>query len=77
MARRIVALDGHPDPRPERLGHALADAYAEGATSTSHEVRRVKLATLDLPLPGGVGGADRRRLESWLERMRALGARTR
>jgi putative NADPH-quinone reductase len=46
---RILIADGHPDPDPARLGHALADAYAEGAAGR-HEVRRIALASLDFPL---------------------------
>ena len=41
---RIAVIDGHPDPAPERLCHALADAYAEGAARGGHEVRRVAVA---------------------------------
>lgn len=41
---RITILDGHP--RAESLGAALADAYARGAESAGHEVRR--LAPRDL-----------------------------
>lgn len=47
---RIVIVDGHPDPRPERFVHALAEAYAAGAVEAGHEVRRLALAELDFPL---------------------------
>lgn len=47
-ARRILIIDGHPDPDPERFCHALADAYAAGAAR--HSVRRLDLARLDFPL---------------------------
>jgi len=50
MKRRILIIDGHPDPDWARLGHALADRYAEGATSWEHEVRRIDLATTDVPI---------------------------
>lgn len=50
MGRRIVVIDGHPDPDPKRFGHALAAAYVEGATEAGHEVRRIELATLEFPL---------------------------
>lgn len=46
---RITIIDGHPDPAGARFVHALADAYAEGA-SASHETRRINLAELDFPL---------------------------
>jgi putative NADPH-quinone reductase len=47
---RIAVIDGHPDPAPERLCHALADAYAKGAVAGGHEVQRVAVAAMDLPL---------------------------
>lgn len=50
MTARILLLQGHPDPAGGHFGHALADAYAEGATEAGHELRRIELATLDFPL---------------------------
>lgn len=50
MTRRILIVDGHPDPDPARFGHALADAYAAGAAAAGHEVRRVVVAELDFPV---------------------------
>ena len=50
MAKRILIIDGHPDPEPQRLCHGLANAYASGAADASHEVRRLELHTLDFPL---------------------------
>jgi putative NADPH-quinone reductase len=47
---RILILQGHPDSTWPHLGHALADAYAEGATASGHEVRLVEVAKLDFPL---------------------------
>ncbi len=47
---RIAIIDGHPDPSPERLCHALADAYAGGAAAGGHEVRQLAVAAMDLPL---------------------------
>lgn len=46
---RILVIDGHPDPAPERLVAALASAYAEGAASAGHQVRRIDVGALDLP----------------------------
>ena len=46
----ILVIDGHPDPDRARFVHALADAYARGAKSGGHDVRRIDLATLDFPL---------------------------
>lgn len=39
MSKRILVIDGHPDPDPARLCHALAAAYAEGARESGHEAR--------------------------------------
>lgn len=49
MPRRILVIVGHPDNRPERFCRALADGYAEGALSAGHQVRRIDIATLDIP----------------------------
>lgn len=50
MSRRILVIDGHPDPDRGRFVHALADRYADGARSLDHDVRRIELATLDFAL---------------------------
>jgi putative NADPH-quinone reductase len=50
MTRRILILDGHPDPAPERFVHALADAYREGAAAGRHEVQGIRLADVEFPL---------------------------
>ena len=50
MGRRIALIDGHPDPRPERYLHALADAYVQGAREGGHELRRIDVARVDFPL---------------------------
>ena len=46
---RILVLDGHPDADRARFVHALADAYAEGATGAGHQVTRLDVAGLGLP----------------------------
>ena len=46
----IALIDGHPDADRGRFVHALADAYASGAASAGHPLRRIELATLDFPL---------------------------
>lgn len=43
-SKRIVLIDGHPDPDPARFVHALADTYAAAATAAGHEVRRIDVA---------------------------------
>jgi putative NADPH-quinone reductase len=50
MPKRILIIQGHPDPRPERLCRALAAAYAEAAQAAGNEVRSIDVAGLALPL---------------------------
>lgn len=50
MKRRVLVIDGHPDPDRGRLIHALADRYAKGALAWDHEVRRIDLATTGIPI---------------------------
>jgi len=48
--KRILIIQGHPDPRGGRFGHALADAYACAAAQAGHEVQRLDIAKLDFAL---------------------------
>jgi putative NADPH-quinone reductase len=50
MPRRIVVIQGHPDPDPGRFCRALAAAYAEAAEQAGHEIRRIEVAELDFPI---------------------------
>jgi putative NADPH-quinone reductase len=50
MPRRVAIIQGHPDPAGGHFGHALADAYAEGALAAGHAVERIEVARLDFPL---------------------------
>ena len=50
MGRRILILDGHPDPDPARYCHALASSYARGAAGIGHIVHRTNLSDLEFPL---------------------------
>jgi len=50
MGKRIFLVQGHPDSRLAHFNHALADAYAQGATAAGHAVERVEVASLDFPL---------------------------
>jgi putative NADPH-quinone reductase len=50
MTKRIAIIQGHPDAGGNHLLNAMADAYADGATSSGHQVRRVEVAKLDFPL---------------------------
>jgi len=47
---RVVIIEGHPDVRENRFGHALAAAYARGAVEGGHEVRRIEVSRIDFPL---------------------------
>jgi putative NADPH-quinone reductase len=49
-SKRILLIQGHPDPKGGHLCHALAQAYAEGAAAAGHELRRVEVALLDFPI---------------------------
>jgi putative NADPH-quinone reductase len=46
--RRILIIDGHPDPDRGRFVHALADRYADGAAAGGHETRRLDIAAMGL-----------------------------
>ncbi|WP_157220160.1 NAD(P)H-dependent oxidoreductase [Flavisphingomonas formosensis] len=48
-SRRILIIDGHPDPEPARFVHALARRYADGAESAGHLVRGIRIGELDFP----------------------------
>lgn len=50
MARRIVIIQGHPDPDPERFCRALAESYERGAACGGHEVRRIDVTALKFDL---------------------------
>jgi putative NADPH-quinone reductase len=50
MGRRILILDGHPDPAHERFVHALAGAYRTGGEAGGHSVLVTRLADMDFPL---------------------------
>ena len=50
VGKRILIVNGHPDPDSAHLLHALADVYAAGARQAGHEVRRIDVAMLEFPL---------------------------
>ncbi|HEY0060628.1 MAG TPA: NAD(P)H-dependent oxidoreductase [Telluria sp.] len=50
MGKRILLIQGHPDPCPDHLCHTLADAYSIGAIAAGHELRTTTVAQLDFPL---------------------------
>ena len=47
MGRRIVIIQGHPDPSPEGFCRWLASAYEYGARDGGHEVRLIDIASLE------------------------------
>lgn len=49
VATKILVINGHPDPRPDRLCAALAEAYAAGAAAVGCAVRRLAIGDLDFP----------------------------
>ncbi|AKJ29280.1 NAD(P)H-dependent oxidoreductase [Caldimonas brevitalea] len=48
--KRILLIQGHPDPHAAHFCHALQQAYAEGCAEADHELRHVPVASLDFPL---------------------------
>jgi putative NADPH-quinone reductase len=50
MSKRIVLIQGHPDPAGGHFGHALAEAYERAAREAGHEVKRIEVARLDFAL---------------------------
>jgi putative NADPH-quinone reductase len=47
---RITVIDGHPDPSPSRLNHALAQRYVEVARDLGSEVRYIAVSRIEFPL---------------------------
>jgi putative NADPH-quinone reductase len=50
VPRRILIILGHPDPEGGHYGHALAEAYAEGAREIGVEVQILSVARLEFPV---------------------------
>lgn len=50
MPKHIAIILGHPDPAGGHFCHALADAYADGASGAGHTVSRIDISRLDFPL---------------------------
>jgi putative NADPH-quinone reductase len=50
MGRNVLIVQGHPDAGRRHFNHALADAYAQGASAAGHALRTVDVAALDFPL---------------------------
>lgn len=50
MGKKILILQGHPDGSVVHFGHALAQAYRDGAQQAGHQVREVDVGCLEFPL---------------------------
>jgi putative NADPH-quinone reductase len=50
MTGRVLIIQGHPDSSSLHFGHALAEAYAEGALAGGREVKHIAVAQLQFPL---------------------------
>ncbi|HVT35692.1 MAG TPA: NAD(P)H-dependent oxidoreductase [Nevskiaceae bacterium] len=50
VPRHILILQGHPERGAQRLCHALARAYANGAREGGHQTETIDIADLDFPL---------------------------
>lgn len=61
--KRLLAVNGHPDPRPERFCSALCDAYLQGAQSAGWETRRIDIGRLPLSAAQGTARGEPLRAE--------------
>jgi putative NADPH-quinone reductase len=50
MPSNICVLQGHPHANNGHFCHALADAYAEGATEAGHSVSRFDIGAMEIPI---------------------------
>jgi putative NADPH-quinone reductase len=48
MRKKVLIIDGHPDPERARFCHALTQAYAEGALEGGDETRVITLAETEI-----------------------------
>lgn len=48
--KRIVIIQGHPDPDEKRFCRALAKAYESGADSSGHQIKTLDIARLEFPI---------------------------
>jgi putative NADPH-quinone reductase len=56
--RRLLVINGHPDPRPQRFCAALCGAYEEGARQGGWPVRRLSIGELTLASDAPAGCAE-------------------
>ncbi len=50
MGRKILVINGNPDPSTARFCAALAEAYVRGASLAGHQIRRIDVGSLDFPI---------------------------
>ena len=50
MHKKILIIQGHPDPSHDHLCHALAAEYEKGALKSGYEIRTICVANLDFPV---------------------------
>ncbi len=46
--KRLLVVNGHPDPRPERFCSALCDAYLRGAECSGWQTRRTAVGEISM-----------------------------
>ena len=49
MDTKLLVVNGHPDPRPQRYCHALCDAYRQSAQSGGANARFLNVGNLNHP----------------------------
>jgi putative NADPH-quinone reductase len=57
MSRKLLVVNGHPDPRPERFCAALCGAYEAGAQARGCATRRLDVGAIDLAAVARAGEA--------------------
>lgn len=50
MRKKILIIQGHPDPSHDHLCHALAAEYEKGALESGYEIRTICVANIDFPV---------------------------
>ena len=47
---KVLLVQGHPDRAARHFGHALAEAYLQGAREKGHQTRVLEVAAIEFPL---------------------------
>lgn len=66
--RRMLIVNGHPDPSPKPYCTALCEAYASGVRSAGHEIQELQAGTL-LPSKDSVEFAIAMEMFDWSDRL--------